>query len=314
MYITSRTNSSMLRSRSAKNGEVFIGSEEVIKEIENYGDFLKGKKVYIPNTKLTTELSQCDAFGRYFSLSSTIKKYEIKEVSYSYYDENGMFVLFTISNDSLTRTNVDASFDDSRLFNVFKQIDKCDVVICNPEGSKADDLFRHIYLSKKDFLLSVNKTFVGTKIGYTAFINGDIKFGYNLPKKYFNVDKNKNESRGDMMWITNFDNKYTPKYVSTFYDMNCHKYDRFENYDAINVECIKMIPMDYNGVMGIPVTFAPQLNLNQFEVLGLAAGNSKASGFYGDVPYVPHPEDRGGCAIVNGVRVFTRLLVRFRNI
>jgi hypothetical protein len=75
-----------------------------------------------------------------------------------------------------------------------------------------------------------------------------------------------------------------------------------------------MIPMDYKGIMGVPVTFLPLINTKQFEIVGLAAGNSKARGFYGDCDYIPHVDDRGGCAILNGERVFGRLLIRFRNI
>lgn len=312
MFNPITNNSHMHVSRNEKNGEIFIMGEEVILELENYGSLLKGKKVYIPNTKRTESLAQCDAFARYLSSTSVQKKFGIKELSYSFYTNTGMFVLYTITGNTITKASFDASNDDSRLFHVYKQIDKVDVVIGNPEGSTRDDFFRYIYLSGKDYILSVSRLFCGTKIGFTALRNGDIKFGHTLPKKYYNVDKDKVEKRGDMMWITSFDNGYTPEFVDTYYDMGSYNYLRYENYDAINVECIKMIPMDCDVIMGIPVNFAPILNLEQFEIIGLAAGNSKACGFYGECGYVPHVDDRGGCAILNGERTFSRLLVRFR--
>lgn len=53
-------------------------------------------------------------------------------------------------------------------------------------------------------------------------------------------------------------------------------------------------------------------NPAQFEILGICAGNSRLNKFYGIVPYTPHPEDRGGCAVLNNKRVYSRILIRRR--
>ena len=135
------TNHTLLAAREEQNGEFFILRNEVEKEMVNYVSHLKGKKVYIPNTKHTTQYAMNDSFVRYFGSTSAIKMYGIKEFSYSYYDENDNFVLITITSHGITKDVIDASIDESRLFYVYKQIDNVDVVICNPEGSK----FRHIF-------------------------------------------------------------------------------------------------------------------------------------------------------------------------
>lgn len=310
--IPTSNNRNLHNARNIQNGEHFIMGEEVQNEMPHYVKNLQGKKVYIPNTKTTFELAQCDAFGRYFSTRSMMEKFGIKELSYSYYDENSNFVLLTYVGNNLTKTEFDASEDDSRLFHVFKQIDKCDVVICNPEGSKASEMFRYIYLAKKDYILSVNKIFACHTSFFTAYSVGKVNFGHNVPKKFWDVANNK-IAYPTSMWITSFDNGYEPPFITTFYDTASHEYTKYDNYDAIEVECIKMIPMDYKGIMGVPVTFLPVINTKQFEIVGMAAGNSKSRGFYGDCDYTPHVDDRGGCAILNGERVFGRLLIRFRN-
>ena len=46
----------------------------------------------------------------------------------------------------------------------------------------------------------------------------------------------------------------------------------------------------------------------------MAAGNSRATGFYFDVPYKPHSEDRGGCGVANGKRVYARLLIKRKDV
>lgn len=53
-------------------------------------------------------------------------------------------------------------------------------------------------------------------------------------------------------------------------------------------------------------------NPEQFEILGICAGNSRVNKFYGIVPYTPHVEDRGGCAVLNNQRVYSRILIRRR--
>ena len=46
------------------------------------------------------------------------------------------------------------------------------------------------------------------------------------------------------------------------------KYYKYDNYDAINIDRVKDIPMNYDGVMGVPITFLDKYNPDQFEVLG----------------------------------------------
>jgi hypothetical protein len=64
--------------------------------------------------------------------------------------------------------------------------------------------------------------------------------------------------------------------------------------------------------MGVPVTFLDKCNPEQFKIEGMAAGNSKATGFYFNVSYTPHKEDRGGCGVVNNKRQYARILIRKR--
>ena len=57
-------------------------------------------------------------------------------------------------------------------------------------------------------------------------------------------------------------------------------------------------------------TYLGKHNPDQFELIGMAAGNSRATGLYGDVTYTQHPEDRGGCGVVNNVRQYARFLIK----
>ena len=64
--------------------------------------------------------------------------------------------------------------------------------------------------------------------------------------------------------------------------------------------------------MGVPITYLEKHNPDQFEILGLAAGNSRATGLNYEVPYTPHKEDRGGCGVINNERKYARVLIKHK--
>ena len=99
--------------------------------------------------------------------------------------------------------------------------------------------------------------------------------------------------------------------------LTCHytpeEYPAYENYDAINVGRTQNIPIDYDGIMGVPITFLDKYNPDQFEIIMLANGNARTNvspKILRDVNYRPHPEDRGGVGIIDGRRVYARILIR----
>jgi len=87
----------------------------------------------------------------------------------------------------------------------------------------------------------------------------------------------------------------------------------FDNYDAINVGKTLDIPADYDGIMGVPITFLDRYNPDQFEILMLANGNARTAEdpeLLNEVGYTLHKDDKGGVGILNGKRVYVRILIR----
>jgi hypothetical protein len=83
-------------------------------------------------------------------------------------------------------------------------------------------------------------------------------------------------------------------------------YDRYDNYDAIEVPYTDAIPSDYDGVMGVPITFLDKYNPEQFEIVGLAAGNIR--GLAG----IPSKTGKDG-PYMNGKLKYGRILIRHRH-
>ena len=114
-------------------------------------------------------------------------------------------------------------------------------------------------------------------------------------------------------WFTNVDIHKRHEELVLYKNYTEEEYPRYDNYNAINVDKVSEIPCDYDGIMGVPITFMDKYNPNQFEIVWQASGNTRASApveVLKELEYKPHPEDRGGCGVVNGKRVYSRILIR----
>jgi hypothetical protein len=103
------------------------------------------------------------------------------------------------------------------------------------------------------------------------------------------------------------------------------EYDRYDNYDAIEVPFTDAIPSDYDGVMGVPITFLDKYNPDQFEIVGTTESNDPDNAWrtrvytsqecraaYKKLFGKPGVYDLNASGVVNGVKVFKRVLIRHR--
>lgn len=100
-------------------------------------------------------------------------------------------------------------------------------------------------------------------------------------------------------WWTNIENKRRNELLD-MYKKYSNEYLKFDTYDAINVNNYKDIPMDYDGVMGAPMTFLGHYNPAQFEIVGKLNHNRPQSYDFGK-------------SIVGGKEIYARILIRKRN-
>lgn len=95
-------------------------------------------------------------------------------------------------------------------------------------------------------------------------------------------------------------------------------YPNYDNYDAIEVPFTECIPSDYDGVMGVPITFMDKYNPEQFEIIWQATGNSYANApknILTELKFDPSVKYGGGLgtAVVNGKACYSRILIRAKN-
>jgi hypothetical protein len=140
---------------------------------------------------------------------------------------------------------------------------------------------------------------------------------------------------GSIMWYTNLDHgrRHQKLPLMTMAEnlkfsknlMGQVAYDRYENYDAIEVGTYKEIPSDYDGVMGVPITFLDKYNPEQFEIVGTTESNDPNNTFRTRVysskecreAYSKRFGKKGvydlnASGVVNGIKLFKRILIRRR--
>jgi hypothetical protein len=127
---------------------------------------------------------------------------------------------------------------------------------------------------------------------------------------------------GNSCWFSNIEHgkRHQPLSLMTIEDnLKFNKavmetgYHRYDNYDAIEVPRTDAIPADYDGVMGVPISFLDKWNPDQFEIVMLANGNARtnvAADTLLRVDYEAHADDKGGLGVVNGARCYARILIR----
>ena len=107
-------------------------------------------------------------------------------------------------------------------------------------------------------------------------------------------------------WFTNLSHKKHNEPLDLYRKYDATAYPKYDNYDAIEVSKVSEIPMDYEGVMGVPITFLDKYCPSQFEVIGITENADYLKSLYingcqkYDRPYI------------NGKRIYSRLLIKIR--
>ena len=226
--------------------------------------------------------------------------------------------LFKMGENELTELKGDGDFRSEECLELLKE---ADIVVTNPPFSLFREYVATLMEYNKEFLIIGNKNAITYKEVFPLLkenkiwigmrnINSD--FWFEVPKgdRFEKIEDGLKLKHIMGCWYTNLDIKKRHEDLILIRKYNPEDYPKYDNYNAINVDKVTEIPYDYEGVMGVPITFIDKYNPEQFIIEGMAAGNSKATGFYYNVQYEPHPEDRGGCGVVCGERVYARILIR----
>lgn len=239
---------------------------------------------------------------------------------------------------------------DFRSEEVTKLRDEADIIVTNPPFSLFREFLAWIMEADKKFILIANKNCISYKEVFPLIMDNKIWVGktpmskdilFEIPQalvqsfvqngkegsKYKTVD-GKVFGRSTSIWLTNIDHgrRHEPLQLMTMEDnlkYSHHKeikgkesYSRYENYDAIDVAYTDAIPSDYNGIMGVPISFIDKYCPEQFEILGITdRGNEygiKTKEFSQEDSPLYNDLNRRGAIMIDGKlkSTYARILIR----
>lgn len=216
--------------------------------------------------------------------------------------------------------------------------DEADIIITNPPFSLFREFLAWIVQADKQFvvigsknaitykeifsLIKANKMWVGT----TSF-SKDMLFI--SPEEIDPTQKPDSATRtvegivylrSPSVWYTNLDHgrRHQPlKLMSMKDNLKFNKklkgkdlYDKYDNYDAIEVPFTDAIPSDFKGVMGVPISFLDKYSPEQFEILGMAS----SAGYNKEVVGIPFLGDKDARPLINEKNTYARVFIKNREI
>lgn len=290
-------NKSLGKARRNPKDEFYTQLADIENELKNYKDHFKGKTVYC-----NADDPRVSNFFHYFSynfehlglkkLITTCYKNQEMDLFSMYNKESAIALVYegekdngrvpTIENIGVIELEGDGDF---RSPEALEFLQEADIVVTNPPFSLFREYVGQLIEYDKDFLIigSLNaitykETFQLIKDNriWLGFNNGDMSF--RVPNHYepretrFWIDEkgNKWRSMGNIGWYTNLDITKRHEELILYKQYDSNYYQKYNNYEIINVDKVAEIPIDYDGIMGVPITFIDKYNPDQFEILGIA--------------------------------------------
>ena len=233
-------------------------------------------------------------FWRYFHLE--FERLGLKKLIATHYepDEIPSYMMeYTGGNDEDFSVGVRKELTqngDFRSPECIELLKEADIVVTNPPFSLFRPYIAELMEYDKEFLIIGSMNAITYKEVFPLLKENRVWLGYNSVKEFFQGDGTIKKF-GNILWFTNLDIKKRHEPLETVYsyarkdDLYPDLYPKYDNYDAINVDKVSQIPMDYEGVMGVPITFLDKYCPEQFEIVGCADADVVPDGWQGISKY-----------------------------
>lgn len=292
-------NENLKKAKKAKNDEFYTQLTDIEKELRHYKKHFKGKIVFC-----NCDDPEYSNFWKYFSLNFEeldLKKliathYEIDKPSYKlemWKDEAGVH-----SGIKTLEGNGDFRNPES-----IELLQEADIVVTNPPFSLFREYVSQLMTYEKKFLIIGNKNAITYKEFFPLLKANKVWIGYNSVKDFKQPDGTIKKF-GNIGWYTNLDIDKRHEDLTMYKRYSSKEYPKYDNYDAIEVSKIAEIPYDYDGVMGVPITFMDKYNPDQFEIIGGTANGLVPDELkIGDFTVYNNP-------IIGDKKIYQRILIR----
>ena len=314
-------NANLHKAKNAKNDEFYTQLTDVSKEMMYYKEHFKDKIVFC----------NCDdpawsAFWEYFHLN--FAELGLKKLISTYYDKTKPTYKMEYSggDDNDIKASVKTPLEgngDFRNKECLDLLDECDIVVTNPPFSLFREYVAVLMEHKKKFIILGNMNALTYKEIFSLIRDNQLWYGASIhsgDRKFYVPDNYPLEAAGcgvdedgkryirvkGVRWYTNMDYSGRHEELKLWKTYNESDFPKYENYDAINVNKYSEIPVDYNGVMGVPITILDFYCPEQFDILGISASWDETD----IMKCLKLSETHRHAPIMNGKEVYRRIFIR----
>lgn len=310
-------NNNLIKAKKQKNDEFYTRMEDIEAEVTKYKKYFKNKVVY-----LNCDDKETSMFWKFFELN--FDAFQLKKLIATYYSETEPVYAYKlelcddlnhdgfVDSKDVVKTPLmgNGDFRSQECINILKE---SDIVCTNPPFSLFREYVAQLVEYNKQFLIIGNNNAITYKEIFPLIRDNKMWLGYTCNKtvKFYVPDNYEAQGYDDgvpyvkvpaITWFTNIPNKRRSEplfLTATYAEGPDHReeYPKYDNYDAIEVSKCKNIPKDYDGIMGVPITFLSDYCPEQFEILGDSRFHDE-SDVSNDINYV------------NGKLKYRRILIR----
>lgn len=264
-----------------KKDEFYTQLTDIEKELKYYKKHFMGKVVFC-NCDDPVESN----FYKYFSLNFDVLG--LKELITTHFNyKKPTYRLSCLKRDGKleskkTPLRQNGDFRSPESIQLLKY---ADIVVTNPPFSLFREYVEQLVNLDTEFLILGNQNAITYKeifkliknnVIWAGVDNGGTKW-FKVPSDYSIktesrqkiVDGQKYISMGSVYWFTNLDIQKRHEDLTLYREYDSKYYPKYDNFDAINVDRVSEIPLDYKGMMGVPITFINKYNPDQFDILGI---------------------------------------------
>lgn len=314
-------NANLHKAKDAKNDEFYTQLTDVSKEMMYYKEHFKDKIVFC----------NCDdptwsAFWRYFHLNFAELGLK-KLISTHYVKEEATYKMeYTGGDDNDIEIGVKTPLEgngDFRNRECLDLLDECDIVVTNPPFSLFREYVAVLMEHKKKFIILGNMNALTYKEIFPLIRDNQLWYGASIhsgDRKFYVPDNYPLEAAGcgvdedgkryirvkGVRWYTNMDYSARHEELKLWKTYNESEFPKYENYDAININKYSEIPVDYNGVMGVPITILDFYCPEQFDILGISASWDETD----IMKCLKLSETHRHAPIMNGKEMYRRIFIR----
>ena len=316
-------NNNLHNAKRAKNDEFYTRLEDIEKEMCHYREHFRGKVIYC----------NCDDpkesnFFKFFSLQ--FEFLGLKKLISTGYKENGHGVAYiyegdknenNLPDDSEIRTYELQGNGDFRSEECIEFLKEADVVVTNPPFSLFREVVAQLVEYNKKFLLLGNNNAITYKEIFPLIMSNKMWLGYSnnktmefvLSDSYEKWDRIENGKKigkvPAISWFTNLEHDHRNRPLDLTQRYDPRYYPKYDNYDAIECSKVMDIPRDYDGVIGVPITFLDKYCPKQFRIVGMSASAKYRKEIVG-LPFIGNENKDDGRPILNGKNTYARIFIQ----